>query len=171
MSSKSLPSRAARLGAIVLATWALLFGFWMLLVDIPSLPEVLLGIGATAIATAGSELVRRQRIAQVRVEPRWLPRLWRPFARVPLDTGIVTWALVRQLAGRRKERGRFRAMRFRAAGGDPASTGRRALAESFGSLAPNTFVVGVDPDRELIIVHQLVPSDDPAGAMDPLGLR
>ncbi|MCW3018653.1 MAG: hypothetical protein JWN10_961, partial [Solirubrobacterales bacterium] len=33
--------------------------------------------------------------------------------------------------------------------------GRRALAESFGSLAPNTIVIGVDPERDLLLVHQL----------------
>jgi hypothetical protein len=33
--------------------------------------------------------------------------------------------------------------------------GRRALAEGFGSLAPNTFVIGIDEDQHLILAHQL----------------
>jgi hypothetical protein len=34
-------------------------------------------------------------------------------------------------------------------------TGRRALAEWFGSFAPNTIIIGVDAERELILGHQL----------------
>ena len=33
--------------------------------------------------------------------------------------------------------------------------GRHALTEWFGSVAPNAIVIGVDPDRELLLVHQL----------------
>jgi hypothetical protein len=33
--------------------------------------------------------------------------------------------------------------------------GRRALAESFGSFAPNTIIIGVDAERELLLGHQL----------------
>jgi hypothetical protein len=29
------------------------------------------------------------------------------------------------------------------------------MAESLGSFAPNTIVIGIDPDRERILVHQL----------------
>ena len=47
---------------------------------------------------------------------------------------------------------------------------RRALAESLGSLAPNTIVIGIDPERDLILAHQLRCRggvDD----VDVLGLR
>lgn len=33
--------------------------------------------------------------------------------------------------------------------------GKRALAESLGSFAPNTIVIGVDAERELLLGHQL----------------
>jgi multisubunit Na+/H+ antiporter MnhE subunit len=170
MSSR-LKSRVARTGAIALATWAVLFVVWLLLVDTPSTPELWVGAGASAFATVGSELVRAQRIAQVRIRLRWLARAWRPIARVPLDVAAVMWVLARRLSGRRTRRGAFRALRFRAPGDDPEDTARRALAEAFGSLAPNTIVVGVDPGRRMIIVHQLRPDGDPEATIDPLGLR
>jgi hypothetical protein len=69
-----------------------------------------------------------------------------------------------------RRRGRLRALPFRHAGGDPADQGRRAMAEGLGSFAPNTIVLGVDAQRDLIFAHQLVPTDDPAGAIDPLEL-
>lgn len=31
------------------------------------------------------------------------------------------------------------------------------MAESLGSFAPNTIVLGIDPERGLILVHQLHP--------------
>jgi multisubunit Na+/H+ antiporter MnhE subunit len=156
--------------AIALTTWALLFGVWMLLVDNDTLPELLAGAGAAALAAVGSELVRAQRIAQVRVRLSWLARVWKPLARIPLDTAMVIWALALELSGRRHRRGAFRALRFRAPGADPEAVARRALAEALGSLAPNTFVIGVDTERELLLVHQLVPGGD-ADTIDPLGLR
>ena len=155
-----------RRGTIALGTWALLFGVWMLLVDTDTLPELLAGAGAAALAAAGSELVRAQKIAQVRVRFRWLARAWRPFARIPLDVGVVIWALLRP----RTVRGEFRALRFRAPGEDPDDSGRRAFAAVFGSLAPNTYVIGTDPSRRVLIVHQLVRRGG-TETLDPLDLR
>jgi len=156
----------ARRAAIALVTWALLFGVWMLLVDNDSRPEVIAGAVAAALAAAASELVRAQRIAEVRVRTRWLARAWRPLARIPLDVVIVLGALVHP----RKARGSFRALRFRSAGDDPEAGAARALTEVLGSLAPNTYVVGVDTNRHLLIVQQLVPRGN-ADTLDPLELR
>ena len=169
--SKSLPARVARSIAIVLATWVALAAVWMLLVDNESLPELLTGAGVVCLATIGSELARAQRIATVRVRPAWLLGLWKPVARIPVDVAIVMWALVRQLADRKEERGRLRAMRFRSVGDDPAANARRALAEAAGSMAPNTIVIGVDARRRLILAHQLVPTGSAESTLDPLELR
>jgi multisubunit Na+/H+ antiporter MnhE subunit len=169
--SKSLPARLARAAGIALATWIALAGVWMLLVDNESLPELLVGAGAVCIATAGSELVRAQRIAEVRFRAAGLLRLWRPLARIPRDVGIVMWVLVRQLVERKAERGSLRALRFRASADTAGDNGRRALAELAGSLAPNTVVIGIDRRRNLILAHQLEPGGDPEPSLDPLDLR
>lgn len=169
--SKSLPVRVARSAAIAVATWVGLAAVWMLLVDNESLPELLTGAGAVSIATVGSELVRHQRIAQVRFHPLWVVRLWKPVARVPLDVGIVVWELFRQIFERKRARGTLRALRFRAVEDDPASNARRALAEAAGSLAPNTIVIGIDERRKLILVHQLKPTGRADSTLDPLDLR
>jgi multisubunit Na+/H+ antiporter MnhE subunit len=169
--SKSPPGRVARHLGIVLFSWLALAAVWMLLVDNESLPELLTGAGVVCIATVGSELVRHQRIAEVRARPLWLLRLWKPVARVPVDVGIVTWALFRQVVERRRERGALRAMRFRADGKDPIDNARRALAELAGSMAPNTIVIGVDTRRKLILVHQLEPGGSAEDVIDPLELR
>ena len=169
--SKSLPARVARTAAVALTTWVALAAVWMLLVDNESLPELLVGAGVVCIATVGSELVRAQRIAQVRVRAAWLARLWKPTARIPVDVGIVMWALVRQLVERRPERGTVRAIRFRVTGEDPESNARRALAELAGSMAPNTIVIGVDQRRRIVIAHQLERTGSAESTLDPLELR
>jgi len=156
----------ARRAAIALVTWALLFGVWMLLVDTKSRPELVAGAVAAALAATASELVRAQRVAQVRARLRWLLRAWRPIVRIPLDVALVISTLLHP----RRTRGRFRALRFRAPGDDPEDTARRTLAEGFGSLAPNTYVIGVDTNRRVLIVHQLVERGG-AETLDPLELR
>lgn len=169
--SKSLAVRVARSIAVAMATWVGLAAVWMLLVDNESLSELLTGAGVVCIATIGSELVRHQRIAQIRLHPVWVLRLWKPVARVPLDVGIVTWELLHQIFERKRARGRIRAMRFRAVGEDAGSNARRALAEAAGSLAPNTIVIGIDERRKLILVHQLKPTGSAESTIDPLELR
>lgn len=168
--SKSLSSRLGRGIAAAVTTWVGLAAVWMLLVDNESLPELLVGAGVVLIATIGSELVRTQSPVRVKVRPRWLLRLWKPVARVPLDVAVVMAMIPRALLGRSKQEGGLRAFRFRADGDDPESTGRRALAEGAGSTAPNTIVIGIDTRRRLILAHQLRYSSDPGSALDPLEL-
>jgi multisubunit Na+/H+ antiporter MnhE subunit len=156
--------RVAALAGAWLATWAAMVAVWLLLVDITTLPELLTGAAVGVIAATGSELVRAQGIARARPPVRALARAWRPIARGPLDVALVVLAI----AGRRQ--GRVRALPFRHGGDDPAATGRRAMAEGLGSFAPNTIVIGVDPDRDLILAHQLVPTRRTTQAIDPLEL-
>jgi multisubunit Na+/H+ antiporter MnhE subunit len=42
------------------------------------------------------------------------------------------------------------------------------FTEALGSLAPNTLIVDVDRERRVLLVHQLVPTDDPAAEAKPL---
>jgi hypothetical protein len=167
---KSLPVRVARTAGIALATWVALAAVWMLLVDNESLPELLVGAGAVCIATVGSELVRGQRLAEVRVHLRWIVRIWRPLVRIPVDTGIVIWVLAHQLFKPQRERGSLKALRFRASEDSAPDNGRRALAELGGSMAPNTIVIGIDRRRNLILAHQLVPREDVKTSLDPMDL-
>jgi hypothetical protein len=48
---------------------------------------------------------------------------------------------------------------FEATGEDPRSAARRALAVAGGSLAPNAIVVEIDPERGVLVRHELVRDD------------
>jgi len=150
-----------------------LFAFWLLLIDTREAPQLFLGVAAAALGATGSELVRHQRIARVGLRWRWLPRLWRPLANVPGDLVRLSVAALRAARpGARPPAGRLRALEFDAGGGNPADLGRAALAELAGSLSPNTYVIGVDAKRRLLLVHQLVPDEErPRRTIDPLEMR
>jgi multisubunit Na+/H+ antiporter MnhE subunit len=157
--------------ASFVGTWVALAGIYLLLVDTVMLPELITGAVVATIAAVGSELVRVERRRHARLPLRGLARGWKPIARAPGDLALVCVAIARQLFERRPARGRLRAMPFRHGGRDPDAAGRRALAEGLGSFAPNTIVIGVDDEHDLILVHQLVPSGDAASMLDPLELR
>jgi hypothetical protein len=70
------------------------------------------------------------------------------------DTVLLSGAAIAQLRHRKRERGQFRAIPFKA-GTSEHDRGRFALTEIVGSLAPNTIVIGVDAESALLLVHQL----------------
>jgi hypothetical protein len=151
------------------AAWALAGALYLLLIDITDLPELIVGAGAAALAATAFELAREQRIAgKVRPGLRWLGRIHRPVLNVPSDVAALSWLAVRQLVHPRAVNGTFRAVPFRC-GEEEHEFGRLALAESLGSFAPNTIIIGVDADGELILGHQLRPGGG-AEAIDVLGL-
>ena len=129
--------------------------FYMALIDTVDLPELYAGVGAVVLAGAGYEAARRQHIAEAQVSPRWVARGWRVVASIPRQIAYLSWEAVVQLLAPRPERGTLRAVRFRAGAGGSSDVGRRALAEGLGSLAPNTIVIGIDEETDLLLVHQL----------------
>jgi hypothetical protein len=170
-----MPMRA-RLGLVLrrATAWSLGFVFagalYLLLIDITDLPELIVGAGAAAIAATGFELAREQRtVGGLRARLHWLSHVHRLLRAVPSDIAWVSLLAVGQLIRPRDMHGAFRAVPFRCGGEEGLETGRRALAESLGSFAPNTIIVGVDPERELLLGHQLRRrgGDD---AIDVLGL-
>jgi hypothetical protein len=149
--------------------WVCAAALYLLLIDITDLPELIVGAGAAALAATGLELAREQRIVGESVRWRWLLGLHRPLLRVPRDIVIVSAMALVAIVHRRPTFGSFRAVRFGGGEDEPHETGRRALAEAAGSVAPNTFVVGIDGDRQLILAHQLRPTGG-RETIDPLKL-
>ena len=150
--------------------WAVLFAFWLLLVDTLKLAE--LGAGALAAALGALAAAATARGAGARPRPRlaWVARAPAALVRLPLDSGVVLLALWGRVTRRRYAGGSFRAIRFRGGARDGHSVARRATAKWLDSLGPNSYVVSIDEERDVMLVHQLVPPDDAARA-DPMELR
>ncbi len=129
--------------------------FYLQLIDTTSLPELYVLAGVALACGIGFQLAREQGFVEARILPWWLVRSWRLVIRIPGDVAIVCGEALAQLVHPRPVRGEFRVARWGANEPVPGHTGRRALAETVGSVAPNTIVVGVDADDGLFIVHQL----------------
>jgi hypothetical protein len=153
--------RAANVAAVLrrVATfavaWVLAGAFYLLLIDTPSLPELLVGAGAAALAAGGFVLAVEQQVLGAEMRARWLRRAWRPIAKVPSDIAAVSAVALSQLVQWRSVRGEFRSATFRRGESEKIETGRQALAEGLGSFAPNTIIIGVDIERERVLAHQL----------------
>lgn len=140
----------AALIAILLAT-----GFYLLLIDTATVPELVAGAVAVALAAAGYDRARKQGVAEARISLSWMRGLGGVLARLPRQLVLVCLEAVSQLITPQASRGRLRTVSFAAGAGDAADVGRRALTETLGSLTPNTIVVGIDSDQDLLLVHQL----------------
>jgi hypothetical protein len=138
--------------------WLISAALYLLLIDITDLPELLVGAGAATLAATGMELAREQGVVGESIRLRWLSRLHRPLLKVPGDIAFVSFAALRQLVHRDPQVGRFRAVSFSCTGHEKQISGRHALAEAAGSFAPNTFVIGIDEESEVILAHQLRPT-------------
>lgn len=139
-------------GLALIVWWALLGGVWMLLVDTVSAAEVLGAVAAALAGALATRLVFDSGVAAIRPAGNLPLAMAKQLARVPADLWLLTVALARALAGRRRP-GRFYELALELPV-DERGNGRRAAIELVGSLAPNTIVLGVDERR--VIVHQLL---------------
>ena len=152
-------------------SWVLLTGLYILLVlDSVDIAELVMGAIAAAFGATAAAVVRSQRLVVFRPQLRWALGLWRLPLQAVRDTGVLVAALGRRLILRQPVDGSFRAVRFRDAGEDAEAAARRAIAKGVASFAPNTYVLDIDREHELILVHQLVPRPDRPKEIDPLGL-
>lgn len=162
-----MPGHLAPAGRWLLR-WALLMALWLILLDTVQWPELIAGAVAAAIGSTLSGLIIRpgqpksvsKSLAVLRLGPR---RLARPLIRLVLDSAMFIRALGRTLVGRRP-RGSFRVARYSPEGARRSAAGR-AVTEIWGSLAPNRYVIGTDEDEGIVMIHELLPTDEP---IDPL---
>src|SRR5438874_10262495 len=157
--------RAWRWVVSVLLWWVVLLGLWLLFVDTLALAEVLVGLGAAALAALAALGIHAYGGTRFRFRVRWLLLL----RDVPANTlrdcatlGVVLW---RHLIRGERARGAFRTIPFPIHAG-PTSAAWRAFVAGATSIAPNTYVIRFDRERDTVIVHQLVP--DPAERMELL---
>jgi multisubunit Na+/H+ antiporter MnhE subunit len=139
-----------------LVWWVVLLGLWLLLVTV-SIAELIAGMVAAAIGATAAEVVQAQGLVRFDPDPRWFLRVWKLPRSIVRDCWIVTAALWRHLRGD-EVNGGFRALPFHRGGDDARASARRALVVLAISVSPNSIVVGIDEDADLMLVHQLVPS-------------
>jgi multisubunit Na+/H+ antiporter MnhE subunit len=154
------PTRSAtRLVAGWLVWWALMMSLWVALDDSLAFDELLAGAGAAAIAALVAQAASHQAGLRYRLRLSWLlPALRLPW-QVVADTLVVYLVLWRKLT-----RGEDPACGFVEVPVDPGEEGpagvvRRALIIGGRSFTPNAFVLDIDGERAVMVVHRLVARD------------
>ena len=131
-----------------LAGAALLFGVYLLFAGV-STHEAIVGAASAALASAAVEAVRGTE------HPRFLPH-WQSLARalrLPLEIVHDTGLLIRNLA--RGGDGQFVRVAIDAGGEDAQGIARRTLETFYRTLPPNSIVLGIDRERNEILMHVL----------------
>jgi multisubunit Na+/H+ antiporter MnhE subunit len=161
---RPLPARrlsVRRRAAAWLAWWTLMMSLWVMIDDSLQFDELLAGAGAAAIAAVAAEFAAYQASVRYRVRPEWqlAAEILRLPAEVARDTLTVFGALARTLVTGRAPEGGYAEL---PAGGPPGEKGAppgeagRVLLTGVRSFAPNTFVLGIDDERGVLVVHRLV---------------
>lgn len=136
--------------------WVLMMAFWVILDDSIATDELLAGAGAAALAALLAELVTYQAASRFRMRISWLVPALRLPGEVARDMVIVYAALWRRLVHGHEPDSAFAELPARFGDDTPEGVTRRTLLIGGRSLAPNTFVLGIDPERDVMVVHQLV---------------
>jgi hypothetical protein len=154
--------------AFWLGWWAVAYALWLLAVFKTEPAELVAGAVAAALAATGAELVRSRGYAPFAPELAWSRR----FLRLPRDVIDDTWRMAGLLArhfvrGDRIE-GCFRIVEFapREPADEPRAQALRAVAAWLGCVSPNTYVVGIDEEHDVAVLHQLIRDELPP-ELDP----
>ena len=145
-----------RHGRFWLLWYVPLFGLWLLFVDTLAKEELVLGAIAAAAAATAADIVRAQDLVRFRMRPRWVLGVAGLPKQTVTDSWLLAVALWRQLRHPGSVRGLFRVLPFPAEADDARSAARRALVTGVISIAPNSYVVGIEHDEGCMLVHQLV---------------
>ncbi len=142
-----------------LAWWAGLMVLWVILDYSVAADELLAGAGAAAIGALLAEVVTYQAATRLRMRIGWVAPALRLPVQVARDTAIVFTALGRRLARGAEPPSGFRELPVRYGDDTTAGKTRRVLLTGGGSVAANSFVLGIDPDRDVMVIHQLVVTE------------
>jgi len=160
---------ASRVGSW-LVWWVVLMSFWVVLDYSLAPAELLVGAGVAAVGAGLAELVQYQAATHFRMRIAWMVPALRLPGEVARDTIVVFGALWRCLAHREQPDSGFREVTTTWGDDSPLGDTRRVLLVGGTSVAPNTFVLGIDREREAMVVHHLVlPAQDASAGHRPDG--
>jgi len=146
--------------------WIALFWLWMLLAGDWNRIEWIAAACAATVGATLAELARGAAGVGYGLPLRQVRRSLTVPAFVVVDFGIVMWALARSLLRFEVVRGEFVTRELDAGGDDTAGAAHRAWTTIAACYSPNAYVVGIDADRNTVLLHDLIPykrSEEPAG--------
>lgn len=139
-----------------LTWWVLLMALWVWIDDTLLFPELVVGAVAAGLGATLAELAQYQAATHVRMRSEWLSRVVKLPVLVLKDTFVLLAWLFRLLVKGVPPPSGFREEPFVHGGDDNESDTWRAFMLAVKSTAPNTLVLGIDPERDVMVSHQLV---------------
>jgi hypothetical protein len=139
--------------------WALGFCVWLLFVNTTHIHELWMAGLSSAVAATACEAVRALPFADFRPRMSWLIQAWREPWYIVEGCASILWAFLKHLV--KPEPSVLREVVFDAGGSDPESAARRALAIAYTTTPPNFVVLGIDLDKNTMLVHQVSQTETP----------
>ena len=149
------------------AWWVLGMALWLLLEDLATTAEDVVGAVAAAIGATMAVAALRHSGPRVAGSRAWLRHAWRPLAALVGDLPLLVVALARAVRRGERNPGRVRTIRFTCDESADRRAAQIALATVAGSFAPSSVVIAVRDDE--LVFHELVPRTSRRAA-DPLEL-
>jgi hypothetical protein len=160
------PDMSVRVGVSWVLWFVSFFWLWMFLAADWNRIEWIAGACVAAVAATIAEPLRRAAGVRLLVPRVVLRASALVFPMVFVDFGILVWVLARSLAARQVIRGRYLSRPFESGPKTtPAGVAHRAWTVLLAGYSPNAYVVDIDPDRGVVLLHDLVPyrrSEEPA---------
>ena len=149
-------SKSSKFFSLFAASSPALFVCWLVFVGTFVRWEMLVGIGVALLAAAVICIVQHADNAHFRPTSQDVWQIlyvpWLIFQ----ETYAILLVGMRDLFGGRKAVSAFRLLRFEAGkAGDPRSTGRRVLAVTYSTMAPNFIVMGINVRDGYLLFHQI----------------
>jgi hypothetical protein len=144
--------------------WVALFWLWLVYQGEWNRIEWVAAAGAATLGASLATVIARRGLLRFRTHLHVLAAAKNVPLQIVVDFGIVTVALVRQLAGR-PSRGTFVVRTYTSEGSGSEAAGERALRAVLATFSPNAYVIDVDPGSHVVLIHDLVPhrpSEEPA---------
>jgi multisubunit Na+/H+ antiporter MnhE subunit len=149
-SNETFSGARTLLGAAV--TLAMMAGIWILLVGGTKPHELITGAASMALAAGFLYKTKRSDTLDLRFRAVDVRTGWRLPGYLASDVWVVTKVLVLDLLQIKPAGSHARVWGFRTSKNQPV------LATAYTSATPNSIVVGVDYERNRILIHQMEPS-------------
>ena len=137
-----------------------MYGTYLLFTATLSKPELYAGLGAAVVATVAAHVFGIAGVLHFRPALRDVLQAWRlPWSTVR-GTYQLLKSLVRQAARPQGAPSVIRALPYRVGKMRNApDAARRALAEIYTTITPNSIVLGIVPRQHVLLYHQILPGD------------
>jgi multisubunit Na+/H+ antiporter MnhE subunit len=136
------------------AKWLAFIILWLIFVYQISLPELFAGAAAAGLTVFALEKTLKAEPFRFSPELRWWAQIWRLPGIILEDFAALLQTLGRHAVGKRSL-ALFQLTPFHTSGDPARQAAQRCLATTFMSLSPNSVVVDIDTERDVMMFHQV----------------